>query len=182
MRKHLGLEIEFDIPTFNQEEVLSNVLLRVQRLSATKLKEILKSNGIRGYSKFKKSDLVEYVFEQIKKEKLYEELESVEYLEQKARFQKGISYEVEQRNNIKVESHEDELIGTIKWPPNLQGIRFEPTTCIIKGYSSTYPSYGCSCSDASKNHHFCAHLWAILIFLINNGTIQEEEWNGPPFP
>ena len=182
MRKHLGLEIEFDIPTFNQEEVLSNTLLRVQRLSATKLKEILKSNGIRGYSKFKKSDLVEYVFEQIEKEKLEEELGDVEYLERKSRFQKGFSYEMEQRSNIKVEAQEDKLVGSIKWPPSPQGIRFEPTTCVIKGYSSTNPSYGCSCADSLKHHHFCAHLWAILIFLINEGTIQEEEWNGPEFP
>lgn len=182
IRNHLGLEIEFDIPTFSQEEVQSNALLRVQRLSATKLKEILKSNGIRGYSKFKKTDLVEYVFEQIEKEKLNGALESVESLERKARFQKGLSLELEQRSNIKIETRENELVGTIKWPPNPQGIQFEPTICKIKGYTSSNPSYGCSCTDASKHHHFCAHLWAILMFLINNGTIREEEWNGPPIP
>lgn len=168
-----------EISLFSTQEINSNLLLRLQRLNAHKLKEILKQFKIKGFSKLKKDELVEFTVEKLSESELERKLEEFEIEELESRFKKGNKYNEELNDNLELKTTDIEIIGIFQWPDSPEGFHFDSTVCKIQNYKSQNPSFGCTCADARIKHFFCAHLWATLLRSLKTGIFKQEDWHGP---
>ena len=147
-----------------------------QSLNLDKLKEECKNFNIKGYSKYKKSDLIEFILDSLSEE----EISSLIKKKEKEIVSEGITSALEKINGKNRESitsikvvnpdiHEIEL--------KFKGFNWETESyLIINDQNLNNPERDCDCRTGAEMG-FCPHFWVGFIFALKNGFFNLNDWN-----
>jgi hypothetical protein len=147
-----------------------------QSLNVDKLKEICKDFKIKGYSRFNKNDLIEFILDSLSEEEISalikkKELEIIS---------EGINSAIEKINGQDRESitfikvvnpdiHEIEL--------KFKGFNWETESyLIINDRNINNPERDCDCRIGAAMG-FCSHFWVGFIFALKKGFFTLSDWN-----
>jgi hypothetical protein len=146
-----------------------------QSLNLDKLKGVCKDFNIKGYSKFKKSDLIEFILDSLSEE----EISSLIKKKEKEIVSEGITSALEKINgknresitSIKVinpETHEIEL--------KFKGFNWDTESyLIINDQNLNNPERDCDCRTGAEMG-FCPHFWVGFIFALKKGFFNLKDW------
>jgi hypothetical protein len=146
-----------------------------QSLNLDKLKVVCKDFNIKGYSKFKKSDLIEFILDSLSEE----EIGSLIKKKEKEIVSEGIASALEKINgknresitSIKVinpETHEIEL--------KFKGFNWNTESyLIINDQNLNNPDRDCDCRTGAEMG-FCPHFWVGFIFTLKKGFFNLKDW------
>jgi len=142
-------------------------------LTKSKLVELCKSMGIKGYSKLKKSEIIETISSQASDEDLpalfqkigMEELHEV--IENATNFINGKSVGVEHYSDASVGGDTITVDYTMMRDP-------EVLTGKISSMGAPLFDYSCTCSVAQEGG-LCMHYWTAILFLISKRLFQPDQ-------
>lgn len=147
-----------------------------QSLNLDKLKEVCRDFKIKGYSKFKKSDLIEFILDSLSEE----EISSLIKKKEGKIISEGMDSALEKINgkdresitSIKVinpDTHEIEL--------KFKGFNWETESyLIINDQNINNPERDCDCRTGAEMG-FCPHFWVGFIFALKKGFFNLNDWN-----
>ena len=147
-----------------------------QSLNLDKLKEVCKDYNIKGYSKFKKSDLVEFILDSLSEE----EINSLIKKKENDIVSEGIASAIAKINgknresitSIKVvnpDKHEIEL--------KFKGFNWDiESYLMINDQNLNNPERDCDCRTGAEMG-FCPHFWIGFIFALKKGFFNLNDWN-----
>jgi hypothetical protein len=147
-----------------------------QSLNVEKLKEICKDFKIKGYSRYKKSDLIEFILDSLSEE----EISSLIKKKEMGIISEGINSAIEKINgqdresisSIKVvnpDTHEIEL--------KFKGFNWETESyLIINDRNINNPERDCDCRTGAAMG-FCPHFWVGFIFGLKKEFFTLSDWN-----
>ena len=148
----------------------------LQYLNVNDLKVICKEFNIKGYSKLKKSELIEFILDSISEEEMNQliELKELEIVNDgiQVALKKINGEDRENISNIKIvntDVHEIEL--------KFKGMNWEITSYLsITPDNIDNPERDCDCRIGSNNG-FCTHFWVGVIFSFKQGWIKVKDWS-----
>ena len=147
----------------------------LQSLNLGELKQICRDFEIKGYSKFKKSDLIEFILDSLSEEELddligQKELEIISE-EINLAFKKINGEDRESISDIKIvnpKSHEIEL--------SFKGFNWDVSSYLsITPKNIQDPERDCDCRTGS-NMGLCSHFWVGFILSLKEGFLKVEDW------
>ena len=153
----------------------------LQFLNVDGLKQLCRNFEIKGFSKFKKSDLVEFILDSLAEEEL-EDLIKQKELEI---ISDGVNLALKKINGedretiteIKIvnpKNHEVEI--------NFKGFNWEATSYLsITPENINDPERDCDCRIGS-NLGFCSHFWVGFILSLKEGYFKLSDWNLTKLP
>jgi hypothetical protein len=153
----------------------------LQSLSVDELKQICRDFEIKGFSRFKKIELIEFILDSLAEEE-YTELLQQKELEIISKdldlaFKKIRGEDRESISGIKVvnpDEHEIEL--------SFKGFNWENTSFLsITPKNINDPERDCDCRIGS-NMGFCNHFWVGFIYSLKQGWFNLEDWTLTPLP
>lgn len=153
----------------------------LQYLNVDGLKQICRDFGIKGFSKLKKSELIEFILDSLAEEEL-EELIKQKELEI---ISEGINLALK-----KIDGEDRETISEIKIvnPKNHEvEIKFKGFNWEIGSYLSITPTNindperDCDCRIGS-NLGFCGHFWVVFILSLKEGYFKLSDWTLTKLP
>ena len=152
-----------------------------QSLNIDGLKSICKDFGIRGYSKFKKSELVDFVLDSLAEEELKDLLEQKELgiisSEIKTAIKKIDGEDRESITNIKVVNEKDHEIEL-----KFEGFNWDSSSYLsITSKNIHNPERDCDCRVGS-NMGFCNHFWVGFIYSLKKNYFKLSDWKLTPLP
>ena len=140
------------------------------------LKQICKEFDIKGYSRLKKSELIDFILGSLSEEEIKalidnKELEIVNN-EIDLAFRKLNGIDRESIKSIKVVNEQEHEIEI-----NFTGFNWETTSYLsITSENINDPERDCDCRIGS-NMGFCSHFWVGFIFSLKNNFLDLSEWN-----
>jgi len=148
----------------------------LQYLNVNDLKAICKEFNIKGYSKLKKSELIEFILDSISEEEMNQliELKELEIVNDgiQVALKKINGEDRENISKIKIvntDAHEIEL--------KFKGMNWEITSYLsITPDNIDNPERDCDCRIGSNNG-FCTHFWVGVIFSFKQGWIKVKDWS-----
>lgn len=147
-----------------------------QSLNLDKLKETCREFNIKGYSKYKKSDLIEFILDSLSEE----EISALIKKKEPGIISEGINSAIEKINGKNRESitsikvvnpdiHEIEL--------KFKGFNWDSESyLIINDDNLSNPERDCDCRIGAEMG-FCSHFWVGFIFALKNGFFKLADWN-----
>ncbi|MGQ4876651.1 MAG: Rho termination factor N-terminal domain-containing protein [Promethearchaeia archaeon] len=152
-----------------------------QSLNVKELKEICKQFSIRGYSKLKKTEIIDLILDSLADEELQSLLKQKEneivFKQINLAFKKISGNDPERVSEIKIineKEHEIEIV--------FKGLRWETKSYLsITPKNIDDPDRDCDCK-AGSNFGLCPHFWTGFIFMVKNGWIKLKDWNMTPLP
>ena len=153
----------------------------LQYLNANELKQICRDSKIKGFSKFKKSELVEFLIDSFSEEE-YEELLNEKELDI---ISNGINLalkkirgedreDISEINIVNPDSHEIEV--------SFSGWNWESTSFLsITPKNIDDPERDCDCRVGSAMG-FCSHFWVGFILSLKEGYFQLKDWTLTKLP
>ena len=153
----------------------------LQYLGVNDLKSVCREFNIKGYSKLKKSELIEFILDSISEEEMSEltELKELEIISDGIQVAlKKINGEDRERiSNIKIiNSYEHEIELRFK------GMNWETTSYLsITSENIDNPERDCDCRIGS-NMGLCNHFWVGMIFSYKKGWFNLQKWNLTKLP
>ncbi|TFG21772.1 MAG: hypothetical protein EU533_05035 [Promethearchaeota archaeon] len=147
-----------------------------QSLNLDKLKATCREFNIKGYSKYKKSELVEFILDSLSEE----EITALIKKKEPEIISEGINLAIEKINGKDRESitaikvvnpdiHEIEL--------TFKGFNWETESyLIINDKNINDPERDCDCRIGAEMG-FCSHFWVGFIFALKNGFFKLTDWN-----
>ena len=152
-----------------------------QSLNIDGLKSICKDFGIRGYSKFKKSELVDFVLDSLAEEELKDLLEQKELgiisSEIKTAIKKIDGEDRESITSIKVVNEKDHEIEL-----KFEGFNWDSSSYLsITSKNIHDPERDCDCRVGS-NMGFCNHFWVGFIYSLKKNYFKLSNWKLTPLP
>ena len=147
-----------------------------QSLNVDKLKQTCRDFNIKGYSRYKKSDLIEFILDSLSEE----EISSLIKKKEPEIISEGINLAIEKINgkdresitSIKVvnpDTHEIEL--------KFKGFNWETESyLIINDRNINNPERDCDCRIGAEMG-FCSHFWIGFIFALKNKFFKLKDWN-----
>ncbi|MFX0072536.1 MAG: Rho termination factor N-terminal domain-containing protein [Candidatus Hermodarchaeota archaeon] len=145
-------------------------------LNIKELKEICRDFEIKGYSKLKKSELIEFILDSLSEEELKEllKLKELEIISKEIdlAIKKIDGEDRESLESIKVvnlDNHEIEL--------SFRGWNWEVTSFLSMRDDNIHnPERDCDCKIGS-NMGFCSHFWIGFIFSLKENYFKLKDWN-----
>ncbi|MFX1481503.1 MAG: Rho termination factor N-terminal domain-containing protein [Promethearchaeota archaeon] len=153
----------------------------LQSLSVDKLKQVCRDFEIKGYSKLKKSDLVDFILDSLSEEELEELIlqKEIEIISDEINlaFKKINGEDRESLSEIKIvnpKNHEIEL--------TFKGFNWEVSSYLsITPQNIQDPERDCDCRIGS-NMGFCSHFWIGFILSLKEGFLKLEDWTLTKLP
>lgn len=153
----------------------------LQYLNVDNLKQICRDFNIKGFSRFKKAELIDYILDSLAEEEMDELLKQKEV----EIISDGIDVAIKKINgkdretisSIKIvnpEEHEIEIL--------FKGMRWEITSFLsITNDNIGNPERDCDCRIGS-NMGFCNHFWVGFIYSLKQNWFKLEEWSLTQLP
>lgn len=152
-----------------------------QSLGVKELKEVCKDYNLRGYSKLKKIELIDFIKDSLSTEEISDlikkkELDIIsEEIDLAIKKINGEERETIQNiKNVNPKTHELEL--------NFKGFNWETESYIsITDKNIEDPGRDCDCRTGA-NLGFCSHFWVGFIYSLKEGYFKLEDWELTPLP
>jgi len=147
----------------------------LQSLNADDLKQICRDLGIKGFSKFKKSELIDFILDSSAEEELKDLIQQKE--------EEIISSEINTAIK-KINGEDRETITTIKVVNDknheielqFKGFNWKSESYLaITSKNISDPERDCDCRVGS-NMGFCNHFWIGFIFSLQQGYFKLSDW------
>ena len=147
-----------------------------QSLNVDKLKETCREFNIKGYSKYKKSDLIDFILDSLSEE----EISALIKKKEPEIISEGINLAIDKINGkdresitsikvVKPDTHEIEL--------KFKGFNWESKSyLIINNKNLNNPERDCDCRIGA-DMGFCSHFWVGFIFALKKGYFKLKDWN-----
>ncbi len=152
-----------------------------QSLNIDGLKSICREHGIKGYSIFKKSELVDFILDSLAEEELKDLLEQKELgiisSEIKTAIKKIDGEDRESITSIKVINEKDHEIEL-----EFEGFNWDSSSYLsITSKNIHDPERDCDCRVGS-NMGFCNHFWVGFIYSLKKNYFKLSDWKLTPLP
>ncbi|MBD3255582.1 MAG: hypothetical protein GF383_10850 [Candidatus Lokiarchaeota archaeon] len=168
-------EIKKTIETGRELDERTYLNYLLQSLTKDELKEICRSFNIKGYSRFKKGELIEYILDSLAEEEyrrlLYDK--EIEIISEGIRIaiDKIQGKDRESIKSIKIvnkDKHDVEIV--------FSGMNWEIVSFLsIREQNINNPMRDCDCRIGG-NMGFCSHFWVGFIFSLKQGFFNRADW------
>ena len=153
----------------------------LQSLNLDKLKQICRDFGIKGYSKFKKSEMIDFLLDSFAQEELKDFLEQNEEDIISSEFYLAIKKingeDRESITNIKVVNEKNHEIEV-----KLKGFNWDSESFLsITPKNISDPERDCDCRVGS-NMGFCSHFWIGFIYSLRKDYFKLSDWKATILP